>query len=607
MFRSLVRRLWVGILGLAAAGAVQGQVSIETYAGGRLVQNLPARDTPLTPGKLAVGPDGATFVTNEFSHNIMRWDPVTGIMTIGAPGPANSFYNSSHYAFFGRPGYAWLLRDFTLYDRNLSTGAATNYGQAQRTAPYCGFQYPHDGDMTAGTNGIVYFTDWDNNAVCRITAPNTVQRLAGGDVAGFAGDGGPASAALFSRPTGIAVDAANNIYIADGGNNRIRKITAATGVISTFMGDGTWAFGGENVPASSTTIRNPSHLAFDPAGNLYIVEHPRVRRVDFQTGLVSTVAGDGTFGVNAPTGWLAIDSPLGWIESLAFASNGDLLISDSYNLRVLRVSREDGSIWTSIGNGTSYFCGESSAPRDACLHEPQFIATDTNGDVYISDTVNRRVRKVSAATGMLTTVAGSSASGAYQGEGGLATNVVFAGRLGALALDASGNLYVSNGDGMRLSRINRATGFITTIAGTGQGGNTGDGGLATAARIGFVNGIVVAANGDVYFSDRNAGRVRRIAASTGIITTVAGNGQFSGALGDGGPATAASLYEPAKLAFDRTGNLLIADSQHYRIRKVDRVSGIITTVVGNGSFKTQSLGTAIFREKSQPALNPLPR
>ena len=210
------------------------------------------------------------------------------------------------------------------------------------------------------------------------------------------------------------------------------------------------------------------------------------------------------------------------------------------------------------------------------------MPSDTNGDVYISDNLNRRVRRVSAETGMLTTIAGRDGPNQFQGEGGPALSANFGSDLSDLTLDAAGNIYVAGAQAERITRIDRITGIITTVGGSGQRGFAGDG-LATAARTNFIASVAVDSAGNIYFSDKNNHRVRKIAADTGIITTVVGNGLTSGALGDNGPATSASLAYPHKVGFDKTGNLLIADTQHFRIRKVNRTTGIITTIIGNGS------------------------
>ena len=322
------------------------------------------------------------------------------------------------------------------------------------------------------------------------------------------------------------------------------------------------------------------------SSNLYFIEagNFRVRRLNLQTALISTAAGNGLQASgppaeNVPATQVAFVLVLG----IAVHPNGDLVIAEYGAHRIMQVSQATGLINTVAGNGTALYCGETSAPLDACLFEPQGVAVDTNNDVYIADTGNRRIRKLSAETGLLSTYAGRSGpENQYLGDGGPAIDVNFPWGVKSLAFDAAGNLYGAGGSGNRVYRIDKITGLISVIAGTGEWGFSGDGGPALAAKTQGIDSVVVDGEGNVYFADSFNYRVRKVAAGTGIITTVAGNGLTTGPLGDGGPATAASLDGPRSLKFDQNGNLLVMDYQHRRIRKIDKSTGIITTIAGNG-------------------------
>ncbi len=592
MIGARVRRYLVGVVVLAAASSIQAQ-TVETFAGGKIIDNVPALQAAVDPTEVAVGPDGAVYVVNNFTHKIMRRDPSTGMLSIIPPGATSPAFNT---IFFGTTGTAYTLTaDSALEQRNLSTGIATSMALLRAPGnPPCTAPWPGSAKFAVDSNGTVFFTDWEHNSICKVFGFNDVRRFAGADTAGFSGDGGPAASARFNAPTGIAIDATNNIFIFDSGNYRIRKIAAGTNIVSTIAGNGVEAYSGENVPSATSSIGYSPVLAFDGSGSLYFPEEgTRVRRIDAQTRLMTTVVGNGVSSTTSPDGGLATQTSIGGTSNMVVRPNGDIIFSDYNNLRVRLVTRSTGIITSIIGNGQEYFCGESATPRESCLYEPRYVAVDANGDVYIVDTRNRRVRKYSASTGLLTTIAGTSPSSGwdftYTGEGGPAINAKFANDLADIALDATGNIFLAV-TASRVVRIDKASGIVTTIAGTGTWGYSGDGGPATAAQLKQPVGVAVDSVGNVYVSDRFDNRVRKIAAGSGIITTVAGNGLSTGPLGDGGPATGAMLNIPRGLGFDAGGNLLIADSNNYRVRKVDKNTGIITTIVGNGDFNSSGDG-----------------
>jgi sugar lactone lactonase YvrE len=345
-----------------------------------------------------------------------------------------------------------------------------------------------------------------------LPGPGIINTVAGNGTAGYSGDGGAATSAELYFPQSGAVDTAGNIYIADTWNHRIRKVTASTAIISTIAGNGTEGYSGDGGAATSAELNAPSGVAVDAAGNIYIADsnNNRIRKVTVSTGIITTVAGNGTAGYSG-----------------------------------------DGGLATNAELNTIY--GPGSA-----------VALDAAANIYIADQFNNRIRKVTVSTGIITTVAGDGTTG-YSGDGGAATSAELNGPDG-VALDATGNIYISDTYNYRVRKVTVSTGHISTVAGDGVNGYSGDGGVATSAAIGEPGHIAMDTAGNIYIPDMDY-RVRKVTVSTGDISTVAGNGTL-GFSGDGGPATSAELYFPGGVAVDTAGNIYIADRDNNRIRAV---------------------------------------
>jgi hypothetical protein len=410
-----------------------------------------------------------------------------------------------------------------------------------------------------------------------LAAPGDIFTVAGGGV----GDNGAATAAALHNPEGVAVDSAGNLYIADQLNNRIRKVTAGTGIITTVAGNETGGFSGDNGPATAASLSSPTGVAVDSAGNIYIADlsNQRIRKVTAGTGVITTVAGTGTAAYSGDDG-AATASSLYNPNCVAVDSTGNLYIADTGSQRIRKVTAGTGIITTVAGTGTAGYSGDDGPATAARLHDPVGIAVDSTGDLYIADYYNNRIRKVAAATGIITAVAGSGTPG-YSGDNGPATAANLYSPTG-VAVDIARNLYIATYNDQHIRKVTAATGIIITVAGTGTAGYSGDNGPATAATLNNPAAVAVDSAGNLYIADELNQRARKVAAGTGVITTVAGNGSWSYS-GDNGPATAASLSSPADVAVDSAGNLYIADSYNNRIRKVAAGTGIITTVAGNGA------------------------
>ena len=534
-------------------------------------------------------------------------------------------------------------------------------------------------------NGNILIADANNEVIRLVTTAGTISTFAGDNTFGYAGDGGFATGAELAAPHAAVSDAAGDVYIADFVNSRIREVVAGTtkfgsvavgqtvtlhigltfnagltlanlsgngdnavssvgtctlgvgyvsgnscilsvtftpsapgprwfpvtatdsngnvysfalqgtalasataftpGVITTIAGTGTAGFTGDGAAATNAEIGKPWEVALDSSANLYIADHDnqRIRVVNRQSaaitiagvtipaGDIATVAGNGTAGAlgdgAAATG-AELDDP----EGVVVDSSGNLYIADSVNNKIRKVTA--GGIISTVAGGGAVCAGATDSIGDGCpatqatINSPNGVGFDASGNLYIVDTFNNRIRKVSPA-GIITTVAGggSVCAGATDsiGDGCAATSAVLD-LPGGVALDAVGNLYIADTSHNRVRKVN-ASGIITTVAGTGTAGFTGDGGVATSAELDFPFRISIDAAGDIYVDDATNNRIRAVV-TNGDIFTVAGDG-LAGATGGGGAATLAELSNPTGAAVDGAGKLYIADGSNDEIREVN--------------------------------------
>jgi len=336
-----------------------------------------------------------------------------------------------------------------------------------------------------------------------------------------------------------------------------------TYTISTIAGGGLPI----NVPGTSASVY-PTSVATDRAGNVFFVNQNAVLRLDATTGILTQAAGNGTVGISGDNG-PASSAQLYFPHGAAVDSAGNVYIADTYSHRIRKVS--NWVITTFAGDGTQGLGGDNGPATSAELNYPEGVATDSAGNVYIADSFNGRVRKVS--NGVITTVAGG---GSTLGDNGPATSATVGFPTG-VALDSVGNLYICDEGDSRIRKV--SNGLITTVAGNGMPGFSGDNGPATSAEMGSPWGIAVDSAGDLYIADTRNARVRKVA--NGVITTVAGSSEW-GFSGDSGPATNAQLNNPMGVAADLAGNVYIADTVNNRVRRV--TNGIINTVAGNGTY-----------------------
>ncbi|HEX4232631.1 MAG TPA: SMP-30/gluconolactonase/LRE family protein [Bryobacteraceae bacterium] len=415
--------------------------------------------------------------------------------------------------------------------------------------------------------GNLYLADTGNNCVRRVYPNGTIVTIAGTGAYGYAGDGAAATSATLANPAGIAVDTAGNVYVADSGNHAIRKISAS-GIITTLAGNGVPGYSGDGGAAVNAELDNPTGVAVDSSRNVYVADMYNcvIREITASEEIV-------TFAGNRIPGYLgdgsqATTAELAYPTDVAVDGSGNVYIADSQNSVIRKVSTA-GVIGTVAGNGTAGYAGDSGSATLGELNFPSGIAVTSSGTLYIADSGNSRVRQVTS-SGTISTVAGN---GAYAGSG----NAALVNPAG-VALDSAGNLYIAD-EGTNTIRKLSPAGTISTIGGTAVYGYSGDGAAATAAKFAYPAGIAVDTSGNVYVVDSYNSRVRKIA-TNGLVTTVAGNGR-QGYSGNGSAATSAELNFPQGIAVDSAGNLFIADTNNSCIRKVS--GGIITTIAGNGT------------------------
>jgi hypothetical protein len=351
------------------------------------------------------------------------------------------------------------------------------------------------------------------------------------------------------------VDGSGNLYIAEVHSHRVRRVDAVTGIITTVAGTGESGFSGDGGPATQARLWLPHGVLVDAAGHLFIGDsvNSRVRRVDAITGTITTVAGRGGRGFDGDGG-PAIQARLGRPRGLHVDDAGHLYIVDSYSCTVRRVDATTGIITTVVGTGDCSASGDGGPAMEAELFGPEDIFVDRKGDLYIADTEGHRIRRVDAATGIITPVAGT-------GEG---AGVIVGKRAGRKQDDFS------------------VAGF------------SGDGGPATEARLHNPTGVAVDAVGNLFISDKWNNRIRRVDAVTGTIATVAGTGE-DGFSGDGGAPTLAQLYAPGAVALDGSGQLYIADTGNGRIRRMT----VVPTVVTDGA-KSEQTAVAYSLDQNYP-------
>jgi len=473
---------------------------------------------------------------------------------------------------------------------DIATGLITTFagngssGYSGDDGPATDASMQKPGGVWAGEFGIVYIADTENHCIRKVDAAGTITTVAGiGGSHDFSGDGGQATSAQLDKPEGVWVDSSENIYIADTENHVIRKVDATTGFITTVAGNGSGGYSGDGGPATAAELKRPEGVWVDSSENIYIADTDNhvIRKVDATTGFITTIAGTGSSGDagdDGPAISANINKPKGvWVDE-----SGNILIADTENNRVKKVDTSTGIITTVAGNGSSGYSGDNGPATSASLKKPHAVCIhEAPAPAYlvIADSSNHRIREVNLTTGIITTVAGTLWSG-YNGDNISATSARLYYPFG-VHVDASHNTYIADTYNHRIRKVDGKTGIITTVAGIGSKGFSGDGGPATSARLRYPFNLYLDSAGNIYIVDTFNYRIRKVDAATKIITTVVGDGAAK-FRGDGGLAADASIMKSYDVAVDSAGNLFIADTHSHAIRKVDSTTGIINTVVGQG-------------------------
>ena len=457
------------------------------------------------------------------------------------------------------------------------------------------FRHPHD--LCQDHDGNLYLSDLGNRTIRRIDGVTGIVTLvAGNGKVGRGGDGGLAVEAELDCTSGIAVDRKGNVYLSDEWACNIRRIDAQTGLIDTWAGlnarhypserppsrpaagpgHSLMGYHGDGGPASEAGFYHPEHLAFDSKGNLYVCDNSndRIRKIDGQTGIITTVLGNGqraSNGDGGPADQASVLMP----DSICLDSHDNLYVGEKYGFRVRKVEARSGIVRTLVGTGVPGFGDEGVlGSQTTCNSCEAGIWADPDESVYWSD-CSGRLRRYDGTTGIVTTLFGGTS--VHDGEE--ATSAFLCGP-GGMSLGPDGLLYVADVWNQRIRSINLRTGIIRTVAGNGARAYGGDGGQATEAYLGNPHDVSVDTAGRVVIADTRHGHVRRVDRE-GVVHGVAG-AAFQWDKGDGGPANSACLVHVLSVAHDAHDNIYIGDAGVGRIRRIDVESGTIDTVAGCG-------------------------
>jgi len=573
------------------------------------------------PAGVAVDSSGNVYVADLGNHRIRKITQTGGawtVSTLAGSGTAGYQDGAAASARFNLPsgvavdssGDVYVadrdsnrIRKITEDDGTWEVSTLAGSGTAgyqDGAAATAQFNFP--ANVAVDSSGNVYVADAGNGRIRKITEDDgtwEVSTLAGSGTVGY--QDGAAAAAQFVGPIGVAVDSSGNVYVADFGNNRIRKITEDDGIwtVSTLAGG---AMGYQDGAAAAAQFNFPFGVAVDSSGNVYVADagNGRIRKIteDDGTWEVSTLAGSGTASYQEDA---AASAQFSQPSGVAVDSSGDVYVADTSNHRIRKITEKDDGTWevsTFAGSGTVGY--QDGAAASARFYWPYGVAVDSSGNVYVAEYGNHRIRKITEDDGIWTvsTLAGSGTVG-YQD--GAAASAQFNGPSG-VAVDSSGNVYVADGGNHRIRKITQTGGgtwTVSTLAGSGTVGYQD--GAAASAQFNDPTGVAVDSSGNVYVADQVNHSIRKITEDDGIwtVSTLAGSGTAGRQNGAG---AAAQFLFPAGVAVDSSGNVYVAEYGNHHIRKITEDDGIwtVSTLAGSGTAGYQN-GAAASAQFSQPA------
>ncbi len=547
------------------------------------------------PESVAADSAGNVYIADENNNAIRKVDTNgvittfagTGVFQFTADGTAaaGSPIESPRQLAIG-PGNTLYYVENTYYVRMIDgngvlhtiagNGTQGNTADGARAA---GASFNDINGLTVDSQGNVYLSEFSGNRVRRVNTQGIVSTVTGNGSSTFTGDGGPATGATVWGPWGLALDSKGDLFIGDSNNKRVRMVNAA-GIITTVAGTGGFGFSGDAGPAASAVLGFPDGVAVDSSGNVFFADGPNLRIRRFTVGgNIATVAGDGLYRYTpngAPFSQLYLLGAFG----VAFDNSGNTIIADT-NANALRLIQTNGQASLLAGISPNGGHTPDGAASSALLDFPTAVTVTKDGSIYFVEQGSHLVRKITP-SGSLVTVAGTfnSFSGGYSGDGGPATSAMLNEPF-SLAFDSKGNLYISEINNQRIRKVD-TSGNISTFAGNGKTGFSGDGGPATAATLNIPDGLVFDSADNLYFADQLNGRIRKVTPG-GVISTIAGTGGTGAPSGDGQLAMLANIPRPVGLVFDAAGNLYVSEPVWAVVRRIG-TDGNISTVAGNGFY-----------------------
>jgi len=552
-----------------------------------------------SPYGVATDTSGNVYVAESFNHTIRKITPAGVVTTLaGAAGMPGSADGTGSAARFTLPAAVATDASGTVYvvDSGSHTirkitpagvvttlaGTAGVSGSTDGTGSAASFYYP--ARVATDASGNVYAADSGNNTIRKITPAGVVTTLAGTAGASGSADGTGPEARLNS-PNGVATDVSGNVYVADYGNNTIRKITPA-GVVTTLAGTAGMRGSNDGTGAESR-FSNPDGVATDASGNVYVADSSNntIRKIT-PAGVVTTLAGTaGTRGSNDGTGAAA---SFNGSRGVATDASGNVYVADSFNSAIRKIT--PAGVVTTLAGTPGVEGSVDGTGAAARFSGPRGVTLDASGNIYVADRTNQTIRKITPA-GVVTTLAGTAGSLGIDDGTGAAARFTFP---YGLATDAGGNVYVTDSLNYTIRKVTPA-GVVTTLAGTARASGSEDG-TGGVARFNNPTGLAIDASGNVYVADSNNHTIRKITPA-GVVTTLAGTAGVSG--GEDGAGAAARFSSPAGLATDASGNVYVADFGNHTIRKITP-AGVVTTLAGKASTRGNDNGNGAAARFNSP-------